>query len=1144
MTRKSLSVTLILLVFALLTTVPASAELGSGERVKFGRYPAPSPDGHSLAFSWAGDIWTVPINGGVATRLSGSDGYDWYPVWSPDGDKIAFMSDRYGSEDLFVIDSDGGTAERITFASNGDLLSGWLPDGSGLIFSSRRGGTWPNHREPLSVNFEADYGEGPGMPEVLVPSPGLQAVMNPDRNQIAFHFGAGNRYREGYRGTHKEDIWIYEKLTGNFTQVTNNDVSNTDPMWSADGSNLYYRSEESGVGNIWVIKPLGEKSQVTHYTDTGLWHPKIGGPAGSEIVAYEYRDGIFIHDLLNNQTREVRVTAWLDEDPDTPSVYSTTGSATEYSISPDGKEVAFVVRGEIFCVRSDGVGGTVAARLTDSPARDWQIQWYPRGDSILFVSDRDGIENFYRIVSDDPEHERLSEARRFKVERLFRSDQPCMRPVMAPVHPDHEGAPPAPEDVMFAYVSGFGGDLWLMDGNGDNRRRLYANWDTGDYSFSPDGRWIAYSRQDVFYNVDIFIAAVDPDDETLPECPSEGWQPFPGNDATGLLPNWADGEINITRHPDDDWMPVWSPDGSKLGFTGVRYGDNVDSYWLYLTIQDDERTREEWELDEDPLPPLPEPEEDEDVEDVENVEEETDDEDAEAEEVDEVDEEDTFAVEIDFENIHRRARRLTTGIGTETTWEFSPDGDYILYSSSLNGVNELMKVKWTGEETKKIVSASVDYVKWLSETDRIYYLSGGRISSYKSNGSDSQSHSFNASVNIDPLQYRLYKFEEAWRLEDRQFYDPDFHGQNWDALHDEYEPLVRAARHYRDFNDAMNMLLGRLNASHLSYRDAERGPSAPETGYLGCKFNMDNENGLVISDVTENSPVDEIEISLVPGDRLVSINGFNVGGWDGNGDEPLANYWRALDATANSEIEIGVIREDSETGEIEWMRLRPSNYWTWYGFAYEQWLKNNRRVVSDLSNGRFGYLHISRMYEGELERFEHDIFSAGNGKDGLIIDVRWNSGGWVADLLLSILNTRRHAYTQPPRGGLGYPEDRTPYYTTDVPIAVLINEWSYSNAEVFSHAILNLERGILVGWPTGGGVISTGGTRLSDGSYLSLPRRGWWAINPETKEILYNLEGTSADPDVWVNMLPPDFAAGTDHQLEESVTALLDQLAE
>ncbi len=1108
------------------------ADVGDAETVVFGRYPAPSPDGGTLAFSWAGSIWTVPIDGGRATRLTASDGYDWYPVWSPDGDRIAFMSDRYGSEDLFVIDARGGTPERISFASNADLLSGWLPDGSGLIFSSRRGGRWPDFRRPHIVGFESSPGEGPPAPEVLVPCEGYGGVMNPNGDLVAFEFGPGNGYRQGYRGTHKQDIWLYSVSAESFTRVTENDCPNTDPQWSADGSTLYYRSEEGGVGNVWSWDPeTGAGTQITCVEDASLWNPKIGGLSGAEVVAYEWMGGLYVQELPDGAPREIRITAWLDEDPDTPRTEIQTAGATEYAISPDGNEMAFVVRGDIFCVRTDGVGGIEAAKLTNHPARDWEISWYPRGDAILFTSDRDGHEQLYRVTSNDPDHERLSQSRRFAVERLTFNDDICTQAVIAPITPDKDGAPPAFEDITIAYMRDTG-DLWLMDGNGENRRKLFSHWQILNYSFSPDGRWIAYSRQDENYNVDIFIAAVDPDDPELPACPSEGWQPFPGGGrARGLVPSWADGEVNITRHPDDDWMPVWSPDGTKLGFTSVRNLDNTDAYFIFLQRSDEERSIEEWEAEAAPLPPLPAVEETEEEKTEEEVEE--------AEEADEeaVEEEEPFIVRIDFEDIHQRARRLTSGEGTETLWAFSPDGENIAYSSNAGGLGEIWQIRWTGENAVRLVSAAMpERVIWHPVADRIFYLSGGRINSNANGGGDEQNHGFSATIDIDPLTERQYKLDEVYRIEQRWFYDPDFHGQDWAAIRDEYEPIVLAARHYRDLNDAMGMMLGRLNSSHLSYSDAARGPNGPDTGYLGCGLVEDDAPGLLIEWITPHSPIDRVELEVEVGDRVVSINGIDVGGW---GDEPIGNWWRALEGTVGQEIEIGILDADSGSNEPRWIRVAPTDYWGWYMAAYEEWMAENRSMVDELSGSRFGYLHVRNMHEVSMERFEQDLFTVGDGKNAIIVDVRWNSGGWTTDYLLAMLDTRRHAYTQPRDGGLGYPEDRTPLYTTTIPLALLINEYSYSNAEIFAHAIRTLGRGILVGTQTAGGVISMGGTRLADGSYISLPRRGWWTIDPETGDPLYRLEHNGAMPHIEVDLLPSDIAAGDDPQLEEAVAALM-----
>ncbi|HDS30914.1 MAG TPA: hypothetical protein ENN67_07730, partial [Firmicutes bacterium] len=796
--HKKIFIVINILIFMLFFTGMAPADTGGAETVKFGRYPAPSPDGRTLAFSWAGSIWTVGVEGGRATRITASDGYDWNPIWSPDGRKIAFMSNRFGSECLFIVDSKGGTPQQCTFSSNNDFLSGWTPDGKSLIFSSRRGGRWPDYRSPHILDISAERGEGPSAPRQFVPCPAYGAVISPDGEVVAFEFGPGNGYRQGYKGTRSQSIWLYFPENGRFEQVTFDDVPATDPQWSADGRKLYFRSERGGVGNLWMLdRSDGEIKKVTNVTGSGLWHPRTGGPTGAEIVAYQWGNDIWVQNIPDGRPRKVEIQAWLDENPDTPENRVFTSSASEYALSPDGVEVAFVVRGEIFCVRADGVGGTEAARLTNHPARDWQISWYPRGDSILFTSDRDGVEQLYRVSSDDPDHERLSESRRFKVERLTNVSEPCWLAVFAPV-PKENKTVPANNELVIGYIRNTG-DLWLMDGNGENQRNLFKHWDMPNFSFSPDGRWLAYSRQDEDYNSDIFIAAVNPDDPYLPNCPRDGWQAFPGRSgARGLVPSWADGEVNITRHPDDDFYPVWSPDGSKIGFTSIRYFDNVDAYFVFLKKADDERLLRLWEAQAEPLPALPDPP-------VTDEEDEPEDE----TEADEPEEDTAFRVDIDFDRIHHRARRLTTHPGNETLRAFSPDGKTIVYTSDSDGSLDIWQIDWTGRDEKSLTNnASPDQILWHEKANRIVYMSGGKISSVKPGGGDSKTHAFTARMTIDPLSERMHKFHEAWRLQNIWFYDENFHGRDWPALRNEYEPLAQASRHYRDFNDVINMMYG------------------------------------------------------------------------------------------------------------------------------------------------------------------------------------------------------------------------------------------------------------------------------------------------------------------------------------------------
>ncbi|MFH1676313.1 MAG: S41 family peptidase, partial [bacterium] len=580
-------------------------------------------------------------------------------------------------------------------------------------------------------------------------------------------------------------------------------------------------------------------------------------------------------------------------------------------------------------------------------------------------------------------------------------------------------------------------------------------------------------------------------------------------------------------HPHDDYSPIWSPDGSKLGFSSSRNIGNMDVYFIWLKRSDDEKSDEDWEVVSEPLPPLKKPGDKNGDKDKEQENEKK-----------KSDDEKEVEVSIDFQNIHLRARRLTSLPGSEFSYDFSPDGKEMVYTSNNEGTSDILKIKCTGEDSKKLVqNADPRQIKWEKKPDLIYFLSGGDIKSVKPDGGNQETHIFSAAISIDPQAERRFKFNEIWRLENNWFYDSEFHGKDWKKIGEVHEPIALSTRHYRDFSNAVNIMLGRLNASHLYYGDSGRPPTGPNTGYLGCVFSEDEKIGLLIRDITPHSPIDEVELGIKPGARIVGINGYGVGGW---GENPTANYWRVLEGTVGVEIELGVLDENAT--DPRWVRLVPTDYYGWNELEYQAWMERNNRKVEELSGGRLGYLHIEGMYEIALERFEQDLYTVGHDKNGVIIDVRYNSGGWTTDWLLAMLDTRRHALTQARGGGFGYPQERTPVYTFIKPIAVLCNQWSFSNAEIFSHAIQQLDRGILVGWPTAGGVISTGGTSLADGSYISLPRRGWWAVDPETLEIKFNLENHAAIPDVLVDLTPEDIAEGKDPQLEAAVKALMTEM--
>lgn len=1017
--------------------------LAAPKPIGFPRYPALSPDGKMLAFSYQGDIFLVPKDGGRAFRLTVSEGYEKLPRFSPDGKWIAFTSDRYGNDDVFIIPAEGGLPKRLTYFSGSDQVVGFTPDSKWVIFTSRRDFSY--HRLPLLYKVSIDG----GMPVKLVPTYAVSGSLSPDGKKLVFSVGGGSWWRKHYRGAAANELWLYDFTSDKYTQLTKNDWNEFYPMFAPSGDKIYYLSEEDGTFNIWSLDlNSGRKRKLTNYKDDGVRFPSIS--ADGRFITYERRDKVYVLDTKGGKPKEVSIFVPADYKKNPIEWKTFTRDASEFKLSPDGKMIAFVVHGDIFVM--DKEGGE-AQRITDDPAREYQIDWSPDSKSLVFVSLKKGNADIYLVTSADPKEPRLDKSLKRKIIPLATSEANETSPLFSP------------DGKLIAFVRG-NGDLCVMDKEGKNLRTLIKGWAMPSFSFSPDSKWIAFSRADNEFNNDVWI------------IPVAGGKP-----------------VNITKHPDNDINPIWSPEGRRIAFVSRRIGDTFDIWYAFLRKEDEEKTKKELK-----------------------------------EEFKQMKKEKAkkpSKVKIDFKDITLRLHRVMPLPGDESELTISPTGEYYAFRSDTDGGDDLYIVKFDGTGLKRLTRGKVGPrgIQWSKDGKRIYFLDRrGTIKVASINGGV-KPVGFSARLVIDHRRERLAAFDEAWAVLNARFYDPKFHGVDWKRMKEKYRPWVFEVSHSEDFYDLIRLMIGELNASHLGIRGPRK--ENVQTGMLGVIFDEKYRGpGLRIDRVVPKTPADMERSRLYSGEIILEVNGKRIG--------KNANIYSLLADTVGKKVLLKVKSKDGKEREVV---IIPASYSSFRQALYDWWVDRRRKLVHKLSGGRLGYIHIQAMNVPSLERFEMELYSEAHGKDGLVVDVRNNGGGWTTDYLLAMLMVKRHAITIPRDGEPGYPQDRLPLYAWTKPAIFLCNEFSFSNAEIFSHAVKTLKRGKLVGWPTYGAVISTGGTTLIDGSYFRIPFRGWYV-----KGSMVNMEHNGAVPDIIVQEPPGDEAKGIDRQLERAVKELLAEI--
>jgi tricorn protease len=1073
-------VVLVLLSFMLPTNTAASGT--DNDESPFVRYPALSPDGSQIAFCFQGDIWTVPSGGGEAKRLTIHSAYDALPKWNNDGSKIAFISNRFGNDDIFVIPSKGGVPVRLTFHSTADRVAQWAADGN-ILFSTRR---VFRHLERLyEIHMISAHG---GTPQRFLNALGDMPSLSPDKRFIAFVRGTCRLTREDYHGPAHRDIWLYDRSKNTYARITDYKGNDFYPRWS-DSSTVYFISSKSGRYNIHSMNltPEGTVSQtrqVTFFKDMGVRYFDIA--ANGKLAVMERGTSIYTLDLGTRDEKpglvSIKIGADYRFDPVEHKTFNS--SADEYAVSPNSMLTAFVIRGEIFVTENDKEKKR-SVNLTNHPFRDQDVTWL-NNSTIIFSSDRYGQYDLFLVKPASSETD-IFKALKHQTIRLTETEALEYHPIISP------------DRKKIAYTRNRG-ELVVANispgGRLSNEKILLDGWATpSGVSWSPDSRWLAYSLSNLDFNDEIFIHAADNSREP----------------------------VNVSMHPRDDYSPVWSPDGSKLGFLSVRNNNDMDVWFVWLRKKDWEKTKQDWEEADDEDKPAIKSEKEEKGKEKDKK------------------KETVKPVVIDFEDIHERLVQVTRLAGDEGQLAIAKDGETFYYTASAPGVKgrDLYSVKWDGTKTIAVTKGgqSPYSVKLGPEGKYLYLLkSRGTLARINTQANKMESLPFTAKMKINYPQERLQIFNEACHTLKYGFYDPNFHGRDWDKLVASYKPMVLKASTHRDFRDMFNLMLGQVNASHMGMYGSDRAKLQKEkTGLLGIEVEP-LEQGVRVTHVIPDSPAFRLTSRLNVGDIILSI--------DGNSIDRTVNFYSLLTNKANEKVLLEVKDKSGNRAEVV---IRPKDNLN--DELYNEWVKERRHLTDKYSQGRLGYLHIEAMGWTSFERFEREITAVGYGKEGIVIDVRFNGGGWTTDYLMAVLNVKQHAYTIP-RGAAKNLEkehkrfrkhyafgERLPFASWTKPAIALCNANSYSNAEIFSHAFKTLGIGKLVGEPTFGAVISTDGRGLINGSYVRMPFRGWFV-----KATDLNMENGPAIPDIIVYNEPDDKAKGMDRQLKRAVEELLKEI--
>ena len=1078
--------------FAIALLVSTFASLAFGREARLVRYPSYSNG--RIAFTYLGDIWTADDTGQNVQRLTVNRARDAYPRFSPDGKWIAFSSDRNGNLDVFIIPAGGGTAKQLTFHSADDVVLGWTPDGRAVLFSSNRGEDFPTQLYVVSVDG--------GLPRKAGPDMGIQASFSQDGKRIAYNPKGQVYWRKYYRGAYQTDVWIEDVAARKFTQVTDFDGLDSWPMWSGD--DIYFVSDREGNGltNIWRVSDNGGKAErVTSFKSGDVRFPSIS--ADGRVIVFEHDFGIWKLETGSKKATPIRLNIDAETQENATETRAFSSEADDYDLAPSSRRIVVSVHGEVFTVPVEE--GDIR-QITESTARDRFVGYSPDGKSLAFISDRSGREELYvTSVDGTGEVTKLTDIDALKFGYNW--------------SPDSKEIAFTSSDSKLRKVNVASKQVTELDSS------HYGNFSTPEWS--PDGKWLAYAKSDASRTSDIYVIASSGEEKQAHK---------------------------VTFDSYDERGPRFSPDGRKLFFVRSDSTGGGGGGFGSVSVQIYSVALERLERDPDDPEERPEAEAGSQADSAEGPGPLTGRRPAANRPPHET--------KMDWAGMKRRTKQITRMPFPISTFTITPDSHTIVFVTSEPAATFTLPVIYSiQEDGKRLTRVTAGApptgegeggggggfgggisdlnisrdgrTLFFRERDGIYStpLSAGAAAAAASAGRGGAEGArrrinFNVRVKIDHPAEWAEMFGDAWRTMKYRFYDPAMHGMDWDAAKTKYEPLVADVGDRQELLNIINEMIGELNASHTGAAPPPGGRAGGvSTGNLGLELEPDPASGRYrVTYVYEDGPADKDWVKVSAGDYLIAIGGKPVKAGD--------NYWQMLNERLNRKVEVTFNNKPSEEGAWR-TRMETISTGAYGQLRYERWVKERRKKVDELSNGRIGYLHIQAMNPPSLRKFEKEIREFRN-KEALIIDQRWNGGGNIEQELLAILVQREYQIWQP----RGTEASGRPFAGYFGPKVVLQNWRSASNAEMFPAGFRALGLGKVIGTPTMGAVIGTGSYSLIDGSTVRTPGVGVYLADPKRT----NMENYGVQPDIRVDNSPEDNLTGRDRQLETAVEELLRQL--
>ncbi|MDY4779221.1 MAG: S41 family peptidase [Prevotella pectinovora] len=1047
------------------------------------RHPAISPNGKTIAFSYQGDIFTVPSSGGTAKQITSNAAFDSYPVWSPDGNHIAFASNREGSIDVWVMDANGGIPKRVTTNSGSEYPLRWK-DNSTIMFKAS---IMPTAK---SIIFAGSYpqvytvGMDGGRPKLFsdITMDALDINASGDVLYID-RKGYEDEWRKHHRSPITRDVWL--KSGDSFRKLTTFDGEDRDPVWSADGKSFYYLSEQSGTLNVYHRTLDGKETQITNHEKNPV---RFLSAATDGTLCYGY-DGEIYTVRKGGQPQKTAIRIAADTEGKELIRQIRNSGAYNIKLSPNGKEIGFVMHGDVYVT---SIEYRTTKQITNTPEQERYIDFSPDGRTIIYDSERNGVWQIYATTMKNKDEKQFAYATELVEERLTQSDQTSFQPKFSP------------DGKQIAFWENRG-TLRVMDAKGKNVKTAmdgkfvysYSDGDI-DFTWSPDSKWLLSSYIGV-----------------------GGWN----NSDIALVNASGNGEIhNLTESGYNESNAKWVLDGKAMLFCSDRagyrshgsWGAEYDAYLMFFDLEAYERYRmnkEERALAKENMTEKEKKKEEKKEE-------------KEKKEMEKPEAKEMEPLKFDLENCRDRIVRLTVTPSFLGDILLDKDGENIYYNVAFEkGMDLWHRDLMTGNTELLIKNVGNGEMMFDKSYKEIYLAADGGIKKVTPQSKAVKNIEFEAQFNYQPYKERAYMFDHVWRQVKDKFYDKNIHGVDWEGYRKTYERFLPYINNNHDFQEMLSEMLGELNASHTGARYSGSWASL-QTASLGLFFDEDyTGDGLKIAEVIKGSEIACKQTDVKSGCIIEKIDGTEI--------KAGMDYFPLLDGKIGKPVRLTIRPKSGRSFDVttKGMSMNAVD-----DLLYKRWVDRNRQLVDSLSGGRLAYVHVRAMNSESFRTVYRELLSDKNrNREAVIVDDRHNGGGWLHDDLCTLLNGKEYQNFMPRGNYIG----RDPFNKWTKPSCVLICEDDYSNGHGFPMVYKTLGIGKLIGTPVAGTMTAVWWETMIDNTMVfGIPQVGCMTLDGKYAE------NTQLNPDITVYNTPEDFLNGNDRQLKAAIEEMMKQIGE